>query len=230
MRKTQLANDEYYHVYNRGTDKRKIVLDAEDANRLVQSLIAFNTASSIGSIYSHYYKNKINLSSPVTKIDDPLVDIVCYCFNTNHFHFLLKQISDGGISKFMQKFGTGYTRYFNEKYERTGVLFQGKFKARHISNDADLLRMSAYVNLNNRVHQLSASNTKLVRSSWLEYTGKKNKSALCSKDIILEQFNSLETYLRFAKETTKAIARERSEVDKSEIEKVKKEFYGYYFD
>lgn len=231
MRKTQLANDEYYHIYNRGTDKRRIVLDAEDANRLVQSLIAFNTASPIGSLHQQSFKSK-SLSAPGTKSqkEDELVEIIAYCFNTNHFHFLLKQVSDEGISKFMQKFGAGYTRYFNEKYDRNGVLFQGKFKARHISKDADLLRMSAYVNLNNRVHQLSAQSTKLVRSSWSEYSNKKTKSSLCSKDIVLEQFSSKEAYIRFAKETVKDIVRERSEADKSEIEKVKKEFYGQYFD
>ena len=231
MRKTQLANDEYYHVYNRGTDKRPITLDTYDSDRFVQSLLAFNGTDPIGSIYKNVQSTRTSKgSAPGTQTSDSLVEIVAYCFNPNHFHFLLKQVSDDGISKFMQKFGSGYTRYFNEKYDRTGVLFQGKFKARHISNDADLLRMSAYVNLNNRVHQLSARSTKLVRSSWSEYTGKKNRSALCSKDIILEQCNSLETYLHFAKETTKAIVRERSEADKSEIEKVKKEFYGYYFD
>jgi len=224
MRKTKFEDNEYYHIYNRGTDKRSITTMKEDSDRFVGSIIAFNSREPIGSIY-------LILSGSASKDleMESLVEIIAYCFNPNHFHLILKQIEDGGISKFMHKFGTGFTRYFNDNHYRSGSLFQGRFKARHIESDYDLLRMSTYVNLNYKVHQLSGSATKLVRSSWDEYRGNAKKQ-ICSRDIILDQFSSIKEYTKFAQETVKEIVKERKLVDNSEIEKMKKEFYGYYFD
>ncbi len=84
-----------------------------------------------------------------------LVDFIAYCINPNHYHFILRQLVDGGLSRFMQKFGGGYTQYYNKKNQRSGVLFQGTFKSIHINSNEYLLYLSAYVNLNNKVHQLS---------------------------------------------------------------------------
>jgi hypothetical protein len=227
----QFAENEFYHVYNRGTDGRNITLDKHDSDRFMHSAIAFNTHEPIGSIFQKYFSTPTTISSRSTKIDppnDPLVDFVCHCLNPNHYHLLLAPLVDGGISKFMQKFGGGYTRYFNEKYGRSGVLFQGKYKARHIENDHDLIRMSAYINLNNKVHQLSTPTTKLVRSSWGEYV--LGDKGMCSKDIVLGQFSTIASYQREAQEIVRDIVKERARIDKSDSAKQKKEFYGHYFD
>ncbi len=235
MRKVELANGEFYHVYNRGTDKRSITQDRYDSKRLIQSILLFNVTEPIGSIFQYNRmrrgnkRRSLKSSNPITTFERPLVEIIAYCFNPNHFHFLIRQLEDDGISKFMQKFGIGYTRYFNEKYERSGVLFQGKFKARRIKSDHDLLRISAYVNLNNKVHSLSPHSTKFVRSSWPEYT-EDIKTKICSKDIILGQFNSTKEYTQFAQETVAEIVSERKLIDNSDKKKSRKEFYGYYFD
>jgi len=77
---------------------------------------------------------------------DKLVDVVCYCLNSNHYHMILKQKSNDGIKKFMHKLGTSYTMYFNKKLKRSGSLFQGKFKSIHIDSNEYLLYLSAYVN------------------------------------------------------------------------------------
>lgn len=142
MRKTPFQNDEYYHVFNRGVDKRVIFLDEEDYSYFTHVLDTFNSAgSSINTRYN--YRNRIS-------IDDrkPLVEIVSYCLMPNHFHFLIKQVSDNGISKFLQKIGIGFTHYFNKKYERSGVLFQGKTKSRHIDKDKYLNYLKMYIELN----------------------------------------------------------------------------------
>lgn len=85
---------------------------------------------------------------------------MCYCFNPNHYHFILTPLVDNGIEKFMHKLGSGFTRYFNGKYDRTGVLFQGPFKAIHIDSDEYLMYLSGYINLNNKIHKFGNGVTK----------------------------------------------------------------------
>ena len=113
----------------------------------------------------------------------------------------------------MHRLGTGYTRYFNDKNKRTGSLFQGRFKSVHIDSNEYLLHSSAYVNLNDRVHQLGSSTSKLVksRSSWGEYTGE-SKSNFCCKDIILEQFRNAKEYQRFAESSLESILERKADL------------------
>ncbi len=141
-RKVPFQNDEYYHVFNRGVDKRNVFLDEEDYSYFTHVLDVFNDHSSV--INTRYnYRNRISIEKR-----NPLVEVVSYCLMPNHFHFLIKQISEGGISKFLQKIGIGYTHYFNKKYERSGVLFQGKTKSRHVDTDKYLNYLKMYIDLN----------------------------------------------------------------------------------
>ena len=198
MRKEVFVIGEFYHVYNRGTDKRKIFLDKYDLERFLQSMQEFNVLEPIGSIYENSFV-KDQPGNPASKLSQ-LINCIAYCLNPNHYHFILQQTEEKGIEKFMQKLGTGFTNYFNNKYHRSGVLFQGKFKARHIDSNEYLLRISAYVNLNDRVHQLGSSASK---SSWVEYVEK--KKGICEKKIILDQFKSVAEYKAFAESSLKDI-------------------------
>ena len=139
------------------------------------------------------------------KEESKLVKFIAYCLNPNHFHFILEQVAERGIERFMHKLGMGHSKYINAKYKRSGALFQGSFKATHIDSNEYLLHASAYVNLNNRVHgyRHGVSGT-FVRSSWLEYTGRTERE-FCDKSIILEQFKSRGRYKKFAEETLKDI-------------------------
>ena len=219
MRKVIFATGELYHIYNRGTDKRSIVQDYHDADRFMQSLTEFNALEPIGSIYEHSFR-KHQLGGSTSKCDlelekasDGLVHIIAYCLNPNHFHLILEQASERGIEKFMQRLGTGYTMYFNNKHERSGALFQGKFKAVHIESNAQLLHLSVYVNLNFRVHQYPESALLRIRSSWEEYTGRitPNQKNTCHKEKVLGQFRNAKEYEMFANQTLPAI-RERKVV------------------
>jgi REP element-mobilizing transposase RayT len=217
MREVTLENGEYYHIFNRGVDKRQIVMDLNDTERFLLSLHEFNTTVPIGSLYQHSFRKSkptpAELSNSVTK----LVEITAYCLNPNHYHFILHQIVNGGISKFMHKLGLGYTRYFNERYKRSGSLFQGKFKAVHIETSEQLLHVSAYVNLNNRVHhKFSGRTSQLVCSSWDEYRDRTTPT-LCEKGVVLGQFRSRSDYARFAKETIKEIAKRREKIEDDDI-------------
>lgn len=205
MRKTPLVTGEYYHIFNRGVDKRQIFMSAYDLDRFMKSLIEFNTTEPIGSLYEHSFK-KPPLGGLVSKYE-LLVQIIAYCLNPNHFHVILQQVADGGISKFLHKVGADYTRYFNDRYERSGALFQGSFKSVHIENNEQLLYVSAYVNLNNHVHKPSHKNLP-VCSSWSEYVIR-DFSGICKKDIILSQFKGGSAYEKFAKETVASIRKQR---------------------
>ena len=165
LRETPLSNSEFYHIYNRGVEKREIFSDKNDFLHFLDGLKEFNRPETIGSLYENSFrKNKGDLlGSSASK----LVDIVAYCLNPNHFHLILKQNSDKGIEKFMHKLGTSYTKYFNNKNKRTGSLLQGRFKSKHIDNNEYLLYLSAYVNLNNKVHNIPEN--KLSLSSIKEY-------------------------------------------------------------
>ena len=207
IRKIEFAVGEYYHIYNRGVDKRIIFEDEDDVCRFFQSMDEFNIVDSIGGIYKNsFVKNKKNyikkfINKPNSQ--EHLVDIVAYCLNSNHYHFILKEIVEGGISEFMQRLG-GYTKYFNHQHKRSGVLFQGKFKAKHLSTDEYLLYASCYVNLNNHVHQLRSKASQLMKSSWGEYVGE-NAQNFCKKEVILGQFKNCIDYKKFAKSSLKTI-------------------------
>ncbi|QQG42921.1 MAG: transposase [Candidatus Giovannonibacteria bacterium] len=198
MRKEVFSVGEFYHIYNRGTDKRKIFLDKYDFERFLQSMQEFNTLKPIGSIYENsFVKNQLGSSASKQR---KLVNCVAYCLNPNHYHFILQQTEERGVEKFMQRLGTGFTNYFNNKYHRSGVLFQGKFKSRHIDSNEYLLHISAYVNLNDRIHRLGSRASK---SSWEEYVEK--QKGTCEKKIILDQFRNIAEYKTFAKESLKDI-------------------------
>ena len=113
MRKEYLVEGEFYHVYNRGVDKRTIFLDGNDFDRFLQSMKEFNSDDPIGSIYENSFRGSIR------KKQKKLVDFIAYCLNPNHYHFILKQSSEKGIERFMHRLGMGYAKFFNNKYKRS---------------------------------------------------------------------------------------------------------------
>src|SRR3990167_3832403 len=99
MRKVKFANGEFYHVFNRGVDKRPIFEQTQDFDRFLQSMREFNTTQPIGSIYENSFLDQ-NIKTKGKKAK--LVDIICYCLNLNHYHFILEQLVDNGISRYMK--------------------------------------------------------------------------------------------------------------------------------
>lgn len=208
MRKIRFEIGKYYHIFNRGTDKRIIFLDKKDIKRFFQSMIEFNAIIPAGGIYrNHLKKNELR---KVNFKKNRLVSFLCYCLNPNHYHFIVSPLTDKGIEKFMHKIGLGYTNYFNKRYKRSGNLFQGTYKAININSDEYLLHLSAYVNLNNRAH--SQLRNQVSQSSWFEYLNNQ-KDGYCDKSIILNQFAGSEEYKKFAERSLKDI-KERKEIAK----------------
>ncbi len=131
-----------------------------------------------------------------------LVDIYAYCLMPNHFHFLLKQRADGGITRFLRKFANSYTRFFNTKYDRVGPLFQGTFKAKLIDNDEYLLQVSKYIHRNPlKIHK---GNLNSYPYSSYNYYLSKEKHPFCDTEFILSYFsrsNPNLSYQSFVEET-----------------------------
>lgn len=191
-RKAKFVEGEYYHVYNRGTEKRSIFNNLDDLSRFLRSLNEFNNLEPIGSIFENSFVRD--------KKKKKLVGIVCYALNPNHFHLLLTPLAENGIEKFMQRLGTGYTMYFNNKYKRKGNLFQGVFKSVHIDSNEYLLHLSVYINLNNKVHQLGGETSKLSKTSFKNYFSVEKDFLLGDTSIITEQFKNAKEYKKFAEE------------------------------
>jgi len=161
LRKVPFAKGEYYHVYNRGNSKQRIFRDKNDYARFLGLLFACNSSENF----------KIdNLNNKQSLLDAPrgkqIVNIGAYCLMPNHFHLLLTDIGEGNISSFMRKLLTAYVMYFNKKYQRSGGLFEGKFKAEHANTDRYFKYLFSYIHLNP---------VKLIEHKWRE-TGIQNKS------------------------------------------------------
>src|SRR3989344_2913843 len=118
LRKQNFVPGEFYHLYNRGTDKRKIFLDEQDYEHFLFLMYICNTTKSI---------ELRNISENFER-GETIIDIGAYGLMPNHFHILVHEKIDGGISKYMLKLMTSYSMYFNKKYERTGKLYEGVFK------------------------------------------------------------------------------------------------------
>ena len=180
IRKVNFVRGEYYHIYNRGNSKQKIFHDNQDYNHFIDLLYLLNTKQNLNLFHLN---RKSNFSVYDIDIDDKLVSIGVYCIMPNHFHILITQIEENGISKFMQKLTTAYVMYYNKKYKRTGSLFEGKFKAEHADNDRYLKYLFSYIHLNP---------VKLIQKDWKD-RGIKDKS------IVLDYLNKYKysSYLDF---------------------------------
>lgn len=200
-------NGEYYHIYNRGVEKIDVFRGERDYRRFLKSLAEFNTSEPAYKI-DRANRKGLNVDKK------PYVEIIAYCLNPNHFHLLLKQVVESGISEFMRKLGTGYTMYFNKKHERVGALFQGKFKSVYVKDNNHLLYLSAYINCNSEIHGIAKAE-KYKWCSFGEYLS--GERALCNKKIILSQFRDREEYGLYAKENATNI-KEKRKMEKLIIE------------
>lgn len=189
MLRDKIITGEFYHIYNRGVEKREIFSCTSDYGRFVSSLREFNTNSPAWLVADE-------LSRGRTSTGEPLVNIIAYCLNPNHYHLILEQKVENGITLFMRKLGTGYTMYFNKKYARSGFLFQGKFKSIHIASNEYLLYVSAYVNCNSEIHGI-AKVQDYIWCSFPDYVGKRS-GTLLERNAVMQQFRNVKDYEDFA--------------------------------
>ena len=213
MRNIKFSVGEFYHIYNRGVDKREVFMDKDDLSRFIFCMSLFNKEEPVGSIYLNSLQNKRHLRSSAShKVSEnkKLVNFVAYCLNQNHYHFILEPLTEDGVQKFMHRLSTGYTNYFNDKYKRSGSLFQGRYKAVHVDSNTYLVHLSAYVNLNYKVHKNLNKEwmNNLSISSFKEYCNPKINS-FCEKSIVLDQFKNSKDYISFCLNTLPEILRKK---------------------
>lgn len=184
-----------YHIYNRGVEKRMIFQDSSDYDRFLRTFDYYRFADQSISLSLVPKQTDVNESSNI-RHGSPLVKFLAYCLMPNHFHFVVQQEKDGGISKFLKELSNSYTRSFNTRWERVGPLFQGSFKAVRVASDEQLIHLIRYIHLNPGVARLTDSCETYPWSSYREYLNPLLNS-LCEKDLILTQFSSLEEFKKF---------------------------------
>lgn len=173
-RKNPLVIGEYYHLYNRGVEKRKIFQSVQDYKHFIFLMYICNTEKSI-------------VLRDVGKDFDrgeTIVDIGVYCLMPNHFHILVKGKIENGISNYMLKLMTAYSMYFNKKYKRTGRLFENTFKSILIGEDRHLKYLYSYIHLNP---------AKLIDKNWKENPTKSHSTLL--QFVFSYPYSSLNDYL-----------------------------------
>jgi len=207
-RDIQFVNDEIYHIVLRAIDDNLLFKNIDDYYRGIFSIYEFNTTNPV--TIRERRKIRVQLKkadrgpSSVAEafIDkrDKLVEVFGFCFMPNHFHLLLKQLKENGITKFMSKGGTGLGGYFNRKYSRKGHVFQDRFTAIHIKNEDQLKTIFVYIHTNSisiiepKWKEIGIKESeKVIKflenykwSSYPDYIGKKNFPSVTDRDFILE--------------------------------------------
>lgn len=174
LRKQSFAPDEFYHLYNRGTEKRIIFHDKKDYAHFMFLMYVCNTLKNI---------ELRNIGENFDRGEN-IVNIGVYCLMPNHFHILIQEKIEGGISKYMLKLMTSYSMYFNKKYKRTGKLYEGVFKSIYAEKDNYLKYLYSYIHLNP---------AKLIDKNWKENRNKNTESL--SKYVFNYPYSSLKEYV-----------------------------------
>jgi len=211
MRKFQFSNDNCYHIYNRGVEKRPIFHDLQDFQRLYESLYLFNDSKYQNS--GTPFLNEALLAGHESNDRDLLVKIISFCLLPNHFHLMLQQVKDGGISSFMHRLGMGYAHYFNIKYGRSGRLFESTFQAVQIQKDSQFDHLPRYIHLNvldltdSEWRNCQATNWDLALKSlnnykWSShhiYAGRAQPLPVVDEDSVRAMHPNVEEYLLYLK-------------------------------
>ncbi|MEX0917145.1 MAG: transposase [Candidatus Paceibacterota bacterium] len=214
MRNTQFAEGEFYHLVGRGNSKQILFLEKRDYVRFLYLLLYGQLSEPLsnigkrvtcfektGAFFSRRRKNDLAQ-------EKHLIELVAFTIMPNHFHLLVGGKSENGISAYMHRLLMAYAKYFNEKYERSGHVFQGPFRAVHIEDNTQLLHTSAYIHKNQReVGKWKNKEHEYPWSSYQDYVKGSRWEELLSRDIILEQFSSVGEYANFVKSS---IAKEAS--------------------
>jgi putative transposase len=199
-----IASGEYYHIYCRGNNKERIFFTGKDYYRLLGTLLLFQSSLTIKNavrITDIFYKKGFSA------VDHDLIDavvngrnveLVAFALMPNHFHLLVCQLKEGGVSSYMQRSMTSYTKYINARYNRTGHVFQGNFGRVLIKDNNQLLYVSTYIHQNSRELQKWKNKThKYPWSSYQDYIGENRWGNLLTPQVITEQFLSVDKFKDF---------------------------------
>lgn len=204
MRKTRFAPGNYYHIYNRGANKQPIFLEDRDFLRFLFLVLHMQGKEPLTQITRLLKKKKsldeIELEDGLLDkiVNSKIVELVQFAVMTNHFHLVLYETEENGISRYMQRVSNAYTKYFNTKYDHSGHVFQGPFGAVPVRTDEQILHLSAYVHLNPKAIKKFRNNPESYPwSSYQDFTNENRWEKLLKPQIILDQFKDTEEYSKF---------------------------------
>lgn len=185
------ANGEFYHIYNRGLEKKDIFYQPRDYSHFIKTFFYYQIDDPKPR-FSNYRRSQLFPIDSSKKI----VNIICYCLMPNHFHLLVKQLKDGGVSEFMRRFILSYIKYINLKYNHQGPLLNGPFRAVRMETDEQLVHISRYIHLNPLVSLLVKDLNFYSWSSYKTYIGLEDNPTI-AKEEILTFFKSPDDYRQF---------------------------------
>lgn len=195
-----LVNEEFYHIYNRGIAKQPTFLGKKDYDRFYLTISYYrfsNPPIKLSHLLKQSQETRSALLADLEKKGKKLVEIVSFVFMPNHFHFLLRQTEEGGISRFIGNAVNSYTRFFNTKHERDGALFRGAFRAVHIGSEEQLIHLSRYIHLN-PVTSFVVKEMELFSYPWSSLPNfLQKRSSLVDMDPVLSCFRSINSYKKF---------------------------------
>lgn len=198
-RRAPLVNDEFYHIYNRGAARQPTFLNQRDYEQAVFAFSYYrfvNPPIRLSRFKELSIRQRKELLDKLQKTEK-LVEIVSFVFMPNHFHFLLKQVAENGISIFISKFTNSYTKYFNTKRNRTGPMFQGVFKSVHVESDEQVIHLSRYIHIN-PVTSVVIKDTELLSYPWSSLSDYlRGRSPLLYMEPVLSHFSSSDDYKNF---------------------------------
>lgn len=198
LRKVPLISGQIYHVFNRSLDKRPIFTNTHYSRRALETL-SFYQYDSLPVKLSYFIKwsqfRKNQLLRELITPNNNLVSILCFCLMPNHFHLLLRQEKDQGISKFVGQFQNSFSKYYNTREERGGHVFSGQFKAVRIETDDQLIHVARYIHLNPYTSFVIKDINSLVKYPWSSFGQYISKTGgLCNPEIILSHFKNRGEY------------------------------------
>ena len=200
-RDVQLANENYYHVLNRGVASQKVFNCERDYYQFIDRMNYYrnnNLPMGFAQLMDLPLKIKRDLLNKIEIKKDFLIDIIAFCLMPNHFHLLLKQKTNNGISKFLSNLSNSFTRYYNIKHKRVGTMLQGRFKAILVKSDEQLIHLSRYIHSNPYSTGLVKTLSELKKfpySSLSEFIS--GREGFCNPDIVIGQFAGTDAYWHF---------------------------------
>lgn len=186
MRKDPLETGEIYHVFSKSIAGFVIFNNNREFERMMGTILYYQNRDLPISFSKFTRFNDLAKIIEQFNKSEKSVQIIAYCIMPTHFHFVLKQLEDDGISVFMRKVLDSYTRYFNIKHNRKGPLWEGKFKSVLAEKDEQLLHLTRYVHLNPTTSNLCDKPEQWQFSSYNEYLATNNEISFCKYDGILE--------------------------------------------
>lgn len=201
IRKTPLVTNHIYHVFNRGINRAPIFLDKRDYQRFID-IIDYCRFSDYPVKFSSFRSLKPQIKEEIkSTLKNKSISFVAYSLMPNHFHFILRQEEDNGISSFMNRFLTSYTKFFNTKHKRSGPLFENRFKSVLVETDEQIIHLSRYIHLNPYSSGIIKDLKKLDQYPWsslAEYLNPQTESNICDlKQIVLSNFRNIEKFREF---------------------------------